>query len=80
MLALVPPSMSDAAWARPAIGRSKTGAPSLPVPSTAAALLDRLLHHALVVVTSGETWRLKEARARGRQRPTNGSILGITTR
>ena len=52
----------------------------LPVPSTAAALLDRLLHHAVVVVTSGESWRLKEARARGSQRPTNGSIPGITTR
>jgi DNA replication protein DnaC len=36
----------------------------LPIPSTAAALLDRLLHHAIVVVTSGESWRLKEARAR----------------
>jgi hypothetical protein len=35
-----------------------------PYPSTAAALLDRLLHHAIVVVTSGESWRLKEARAR----------------
>src|SRR5919199_1187791 len=36
----------------------------LPIPSTAAALLDRLLHHAIVVVTSGESWRLKEARSR----------------
>jgi DNA replication protein DnaC len=36
----------------------------LPIPSTAAALLDRLLHHAVVVVTSGESWRLKEARSR----------------
>lgn len=36
----------------------------LPIPSTAAALLDRLLHHAVVVITSGESWRLKEARAR----------------
>jgi len=36
----------------------------LPIPSTAAALLDRLLHHAVVVVTSGESWRLKEARTR----------------
>jgi DNA replication protein DnaC len=36
----------------------------LPVPSTAAAVLDRLLHHSVVVVTSGESWRLKEARAR----------------
>jgi DNA replication protein DnaC len=36
----------------------------LPIPSTAAALLDRLLHHAVVAVTSGESWRLKEARTR----------------
>ena len=36
----------------------------LPIPSTAAALLDRLLHHAVVVVTAGESWRLKEARSR----------------
>jgi DNA replication protein DnaC len=40
----------------------------LPVPSTAAALLDRLLHHSVVVVTSGESWRLKEARARAHVR------------
>jgi DNA replication protein DnaC len=37
----------------------------LPQHSTAAALLDRLLHHAVVVVTDGESFRLKEARARG---------------
>jgi DNA replication protein DnaC len=42
----------------------------LPIPSTAAALLDRLLHHSVVVVTSGESWRLKEARARASSRPT----------
>jgi len=40
----------------------------LPVPSTAAALLDRLLHHSVVVVTSGESWRLKEARIRASAR------------
>lgn len=40
----------------------------LPVPSTAAALLDRLLHHSVVAVTSGESWRLKEARARAAAR------------
>ncbi len=46
----------------------------LPVPSTAAALLDRLLHHAVVVVTSGESWRLKEARTRAAHRsPPNGA-------
>ena len=36
----------------------------LPVQTTAASLLDRLLHHAIVVVTSGESFRLKDARAR----------------
>jgi DNA replication protein DnaC len=41
----------------------------LPIPSTAAAMLDRLLHHSVVVVTSGESWRLKEARARASSRP-----------
>ena len=48
----------------------------LPIPSTAAALLDRLLHHAIVVVTSGESWRLKEARSRlalGLPRLTRGA-------
>ena len=40
----------------------------LPVQTTAASLLDRLLHHAVVVVTSGESFRLQEARSRpGRQ-------------
>lgn len=36
----------------------------LPVQTTAASLLDRLLHHAIVIVTSGESFRMKEARAR----------------
>jgi DNA replication protein DnaC len=49
----------------------------LPIPSTAAALLDRLLHYSVVVVTSGESWRLKEARARATTRsplaPTRGT-------
>jgi DNA replication protein DnaC len=45
----------------------------LPIPSTAAALLDRLLHHATVAVTSGESWRLKEARARAGLRTPNGA-------
>lgn len=37
----------------------------LPEQTTAAALLDRLLHHAVVVVTEGESFRLQEARTRG---------------
>jgi DNA replication protein DnaC len=37
----------------------------LPEHSTAVALLDRLLHHAITVVTSGDSFRMKEARTRG---------------
>jgi DNA replication protein DnaC len=36
----------------------------LPVQTTAVSLLDRLLHHSVVVVTSGASWRMKEARER----------------
>jgi len=43
----------------------------LPEHSTAVSLLDRLLHHAVVVVTEGESFRMKEARSRGgRPKPT----------
>ena len=37
----------------------------LPEHTTAVSLLDRLLHHAAVVVTEGESFRMKEARAKG---------------
>ncbi len=37
----------------------------LPEHSTAVSLLDRLLHHAVVVATEGESFRMKEARAKG---------------
>jgi DNA replication protein DnaC len=37
----------------------------LPEQATAVALLDRLLHHAVVVVTAGESYRMREARTRG---------------
>jgi DNA replication protein DnaC len=37
----------------------------LPEHTTAASLLDRLLHHANVVVTDGDSYRMREARARG---------------
>lgn len=40
----------------------------LPAQTTAVSLLDRLLHHAVVVVTSGDSWRMKEARSRGPRR------------
>jgi DNA replication protein DnaC len=42
----------------------------LPEHTTAVALLDRLLHHATTVVTSGDSYRMKEARQRGGGLPT----------
>ena len=44
----------------------------LPEHATAVSLLDRLLHHATVVVTKGESYRMKEARARGGTRKKAG--------
>jgi DNA replication protein DnaC len=37
----------------------------LPEHTTAVSLLDRLLHHACVVVTDGDSYRMREARAKG---------------
>jgi DNA replication protein DnaC len=37
----------------------------LPEHTTAVSLLDRLLHHAAVVITSGDSYRMREARAKG---------------
>jgi len=37
----------------------------LPNETTAVSLLDRLLHHAIVVVTDGQSFRMREARKRG---------------
>ena len=37
----------------------------LPEHTTAVSLLDRLLHHNVLVVTKGESFRMREARARG---------------
>ncbi len=37
----------------------------LPEHTTAASMLDRLLHHAVVVVTEGESYRMREARQKG---------------
>jgi DNA replication protein DnaC len=37
----------------------------LPEHTTAVSLLDRLIHHSVIVVTDGESWRMREARARG---------------
>ena len=41
----------------------------LPEPTTATSMIDRLLHHSVVVVTEGESFRMREARARGGDRP-----------
>lgn len=37
----------------------------LPEHTTAVSLLDRLLHHANVIVTDGDSYRMRQARARG---------------
>jgi DNA replication protein DnaC len=37
----------------------------LPEHTTAASLLDRLIHHSTVVVTEGESFRMREAREKG---------------
>jgi DNA replication protein DnaC len=44
----------------------------LPEHTTAVSLLDRLLHHCHVVVTDGDSYRMKQARQRtgGRQKPS----------
>jgi DNA replication protein DnaC len=41
----------------------------LPEHTTAVSMLDRLLHHCHVVVTDGESYRMREARDRGGVRP-----------
>jgi DNA replication protein DnaC len=39
----------------------------LPEPTTAVSLLDRLVHHSVIVVTNGDSFRLREARERHRR-------------
>jgi DNA replication protein DnaC len=41
----------------------------LPEHTTATSMLDRLLHHAVVVVTEGDSYRMREARQKGGRRP-----------
>jgi DNA replication protein DnaC len=43
----------------------------LPEHTTAASLLDRLLHHAVVIITEGDSYRMREARTRGGRHKTN---------
>ncbi len=54
----------------------------LPETVTATSLLDRLLHHATVVVTRGESFRMREARSRSAPRAsaTSGAKPPKTTR
>jgi len=42
----------------------------LPEHTTAVSLLDRLLHHSIVVATEGESFRMRQARSRGADRLT----------
>jgi DNA replication protein DnaC len=42
----------------------------LPEHTTAVSLLDRLLHHAVVVATEGESYRMKQASTRGARTTT----------
>ncbi len=41
----------------------------IPEHTTAVSLLDRLLHHAVIVATDGDSYRMKEARATQRSTP-----------
>jgi DNA replication protein DnaC len=41
----------------------------LPEHTTAVSLLDRLLHHANIVITEGDSYRMREARTRGGATP-----------
>lgn len=43
----------------------------LPEHTTAVSLLDRLLHHSIVVVTEGESFRMRQARSQGGMRMKN---------
>ena len=43
----------------------------LPEQTAAVSLRDRLLHHASVVVTEGEPYRMREARQKGGRPPRN---------
>jgi DNA replication protein DnaC len=43
----------------------------IPQHTTAVSLLDRLLHHAIIVATDGDSYRMKEARASQRPTPKN---------
>jgi DNA replication protein DnaC len=44
---------------------------SLPEHTTAVSMLDRLLHHSHVVITDGDSYRMRQARNRGGTKITN---------
>ena len=46
----------------------------IPEHTTAVSLLDRLLHHAVIVATDGESYRMKEARATERSTPNEEGL------
>ncbi|ACV77620.1 IstB domain protein ATP-binding protein [Nakamurella multipartita DSM 44233] len=48
----------------------------LPEHTTAASILDRLLHHATVVVTNGESYRMRDARQHRKEAPNTTEISG----
>jgi hypothetical protein len=53
--------MNAVRWPSPHIGRGSSGAASCPKHTTAASILDRLLHHASIVITSGQSYRMRHA-------------------
>jgi DNA replication protein DnaC len=46
----------------------------LPEHTTAVSMLDRILHHAVVVVTEGESFRMRQSRAKGGARTVKTSL------
>lgn len=64
-----PPPMSAVARPRVALAVESWGR-FLPEHTIAVVLLDRLLHHSVTVVTSDDSYRMKEARLRGGGPPT----------
>ena len=45
----------------------------IPEHTTAVSLLDRLLHHAVIIATHGESYRMKEAHATDRSTPNKNA-------
>jgi hypothetical protein len=65
-----PENLSPAAYERRALGIAShwpfdQWGRFLPEHTTAVSLLNRLLHHANVVVASGDSYRMRQARAKG---------------